>query len=226
MYINKKQLTTICLSMLLLTNYSHAKTQCTEQKNFDSFISYDGKTIDVNIERKDKQKFVYYTLPIGGRDLFWGVIFEKPNLFNRLESPLLQEFGTPPVNGPRKYIDNVYNTFKINHTHSLSPYILHRKMSEIHQLPIEKPTVVKIYKVKVDLTKFMSDFKEIYQYNNMKGVYNIKFYVTFLHDQETGSCSYFETQYFPYDLNQAINHVEKPLDFTNNKVPGPPLIVD
>lgn len=151
----------------------------------------------------------YYTLPVFGEDLFLGVIFEKTNLFNLGKSPLLQEFGTPPVNGLHKYIDNIYKTFKINNTHSLSPYILHRKRSEIYQLPIEKPTVVKTYKAKIDLNEFMSDFKEIYQYKNMRGTYNIKFYVTFLHDQNTGSCSYFETEYFPYNLDDAINYVKK-----------------
>lgn len=226
MYINKIRLPVFCLSILFLINYSYASTHCTEQKKFDTFISYDGKIINVNIERKDKQNFVYYTLPIQGRDLFLGVIFEKNNLFNLTEIPVIQILSPPPINGERKYIYNIHNTFNINDSHYLSSYLLHNKTSQVYKLPIKNPTVVKSYKAKVDLNDFMSNFKEIYQYKNMNGTYKIKFYVTFLHDQETGICSYFETKYFPYNLNNAINYVEKPLEFINNKVPGPALIID
>lgn len=180
----------------------YANPYCKEQINFDSSFNKIENYLTISIQRKDKQLFESYTLNTND-SMNHGIIL----LDSRIEKTNIDGYGSGGFSGPSNYLEMYRQFYFLGQSsvtysqNSLSSYIMQANTSQVYKLPIKNPVKYQHYTKIINLNYFLYYYNDLLNLNNIKGPQRIKFYITFLHNQNTGSCSYYETKPFIYNFN-------------------------
>lgn len=194
------------LSLIIIMLFSfnvYANPYCKEQSNFKSSFDKIKNYLIIDIKRKDSTFFNHYTPQTPRDSMNYGIIL----LDSSIEKTNIDGYGSGGFAGPEEYIEKygkfyfLGNDFWIFSKYGLSSYVMRGNSSQVYKLPIKNPIKYQEYKDIININNFLYYYRNLLHLNNIKGPQKIKFYITFLHDQNTGSCSYYETRPFIYNFN-------------------------
>lgn len=186
----------ICLNV-------YANPNCVEQVNFYSSFKKIENYLTIDIKRKDNKSFTHYAPNLGNDSSNYGVIL----LESSIEKTEVEGYGNGGFKGPEEYIQR-YEKFNFigedfwNYSKKgLSSGVMRARESQVYKLPLKQAIEYQRYTKTINLNYFLYYYQDLLILNNIKGPQKIKFYITFLHNQETGACSYYETKPFIYNFD-------------------------